>query len=192
VQAPPSDEQVQALGSKRPPPDNDYNFISNWLRGEPEGVYGVSAGARGGGVYLFDVLSAVWRRGGGGQQTPFAQELLRHQQLVGGRRTQEGVWDGCCPPGEGVKWLDVRQQAPSAQELSPLHQQLAERGARGGVLLTQGGSGVFPQSGRCWEEGAQAASAQVRRPPLTLPPPCTSCFGSFELCLAICMFPAKL
>jgi hypothetical protein len=47
LQAPLSDEQVQALGSKRPPPDNDYNFISNWLRGEPEGVYGVSDGSRG-------------------------------------------------------------------------------------------------------------------------------------------------
>lgn len=43
LQAPLNEEQVQALGSKRPPPDNDYNFISNWLRGEPEGVYGVSA-----------------------------------------------------------------------------------------------------------------------------------------------------
>lgn len=39
LQAPLSDEQ---LGSEGPPPGTDYNFISLWLKGEPEGVYGVS------------------------------------------------------------------------------------------------------------------------------------------------------
>jgi hypothetical protein len=83
LQAPLSEEQQQQqlAGSKRAAPDNDYNFISQWLRGEPEGVYGVSVRGWGRDV----------RRGG-------MVVLI----FGGGPAPDKGVWGDCEGGGRRV------------------------------------------------------------------------------------------